>query len=185
MEDSRYTKLIEHVILEQLAKGKTFTFTLTGNSMHPLIRKGDRVHIQGCDPPDLSAGDIITYRNDDLYVTHRVVWITKKGNDIKLITKGDNEIISDPPVSPVRILGKVVGIGGANRTLNLESTSWRFMNRLLGVFSLFEAISIQLYRFAAGKFLPVRTSSPAIIKAPLLYRRIKHKGLCFTTGIIP
>ncbi len=153
--------------------------------MHPLIRKGDRVHIQGCDPPDLSAGDIITYRNDDLTVTHRVLWITRKGNDIKLITKGDNEIISDPPVSAVHIVGKVVGIGRANRTLNLETPSWRFMNRLLGVFSLVEAIYIQSYRFAAGKFLPVRTSSPTIIKASLLYRRIKHTGLRFATGIIP
>lgn len=178
MEDSRYTRLIDHVILEQLGKGKTFTFTLTGNSMHPLIRKGDRVHIQGCDPRDLSAGDIITYRNDALYVTHRVLWIRRRGTDIRLIAKGDSEITVDPPLSPEHILGKVAAIGRANRTLNLETPSWRFMNRLLGFLFMLEMASILLYRFSVGRF----TASNG--KSPLLYRHLKCRGLLFATRII-
>jgi signal peptidase I len=178
MEDSRYKKLIDHVILEQLGKGKTFTFTVTGNSMHPLIREGDPIQIEQCKPRDLSMGDIITFRNDDLTVTHRVLWITRKGNDIKLITKGDNEIIWDPPVSAVHIVGKVVGIGRANRTLNLETPSWRFMNRLLGFLFMLEMASILLYRFSVGRF------NASNGKSPLLYRHLKCRGLLFATRII-
>ena len=179
MEDSRYTRLIDHVILEQLAKGKTFTFTLTGNSMHPLIRKGDRVHIQGCDPRDLSAGDIITYRNDDLTVTHRVLGITRKGNDIKLITKGDNEIISDPPVSAVSVLGKVASIQRGNRTLRLNTPFWRFINRCLGLLFLVETASILLYRFTVRRFPPVCN-----IKPSLFYRHLKNTYLGFAMRVI-
>lgn len=178
MDDSRYKKLIDHVILEQLGKGKTFTFTVTGNSMHPLIREGDPIQIEQCKPRDLSMGDIITFRNDDLTVTHRVLWITRKGNDIKLITKGDNEIIWDPPVSAVHIVGKVVGIGRANRTLNLETPSWRFMNRLLGFLFMLEMASILLYRFSVGRF------NASNGKSPLLYRHLKCRGLLFATRII-
>jgi signal peptidase I len=154
MEDSRYTRLIDHVILEQLGKGKTFTFTLTGNSMHPLIRKGDRVHIQGCDPRDLSAGDIITYRNDALYVTHRVLWIRRRGTDIRLIAKGDSEITVDPPLSPEHILGKVAAIGRANRVLHLEAPHWRLLNHFLWMLSLGEATLILFYRLAVAKLHP-------------------------------
>ncbi len=167
------------MILEQLGKGKTFPFTLTGNSMHPLIRKGDRVHIQGCDPRDLSAGDIITYRNDALYVTHRVLWIRRRGTDIRLIAKGDSEITVDPPLSPEHILGKVAAIGRANRTLNLETPSWRFINRCLGLFFLVETASILLYRITMGSFPPVCNMKPS-----LFYRHLKNRSLRLATRVI-
>lgn len=166
------------MILGQLGKGKRITMRVLGKSMYPLIREGDPIQVEQCKPRDLSMGDIITFRNDDLTVTHRVLWITRKGNDIKLITKGDNEIISDPPVSSVHIVGKVVGIGRANRTLNLETPSWRFMNRLLGFLFMLEMASILLYRFSVGRF------NASNGKSPLLYRHLKCRGLLFATRII-
>jgi len=178
MEDVRYQRFIDHVILGQLGKGKRITMRVLGKSMYPLIREGDPIQVEQCKPRDLSMGDIITFRNDDLTVTHRVLWITRKGNDIKLITKGDNEIISDPPVSSVHIVGKVVGIGRANRTLNLETPSWRFMNRLLGFLFMLEMASILLYRFSVGRF------NASNGKSPLLYRHLKCRGLLFATRII-
>jgi signal peptidase I len=169
MKDSRYTKLIDRVILEQLGKGETFTFKVTGDSMHPLIRRGDRAHIQGCNPRDLSAGDIITFRNDDLYITHRLLWTRTRGNVIELITKGDNEITIDPPVSPTHIIGKVIAIGRADRTIRLEALFWRFVNRLLRVFSLAETISLLLYRHTVAKFHPSKPR-PAKLKPTHLSR---------------
>jgi len=178
MEDYRYQRFIDHVILGQLGKEKRITLRVLGKSMYPLIREGDPIQIEQCTPRDLSMGDIITFRNDDLTLTHRVLLITRKGNDIKLITKGDNEIILDPPVSAVNIVGKVVGIGRANRTLNLKTPSWCFMNRLLGFLFILEMASILLYRFSLGRF------NASNGKSPLLYRHIKCRSLLFVTRII-
>lgn len=185
MEDSRYTKLIDHVILEQLGKGEAFTFKVTGDSMHPLIRRGDCVHIQGCDPRDLSAGDIITYRNDGLYVTHRVLWVKRRGADIRLITKGDSEITADPPLSAEHIIGKVAAIRRANRTLGLEAPHWRLLNHLLWMLSLGEATLILFYRLAVAKFHPFKPPLLANAKLSDLYRRFKKGGFGSATRITP
>lgn len=178
MEHLRYHKIIDHLILEELLNGKEIGLRVSGKSMHPLIKHGDSIRIEKCAPGALAIGDIITFNKKGIYFTHRVLWRTKKGNRIGLITKGDNEINIDPPVSANHILGKVVAIGRANRTLRLETPSWRFMNRLLGFLFLLEMASILLYRFSAGRF------NPSNMKPSLLYRRLKNRGLGFATRII-
>jgi signal peptidase I len=134
MEDLRYQEIIDHLILEELGSGKTIALRVSGKSMYPLIQHGDSIRIVKCAPGLLAIGDIITFNKKGIYFTHRVLWTMKKGKGIRLITKGDNEINADSPVSPDHILGKVVVIGRANRKLHLETPSWRFVNRLLGFF---------------------------------------------------
>ena len=178
MEHLRYQKIIDHLILEELLNGKEIGLRVSGNSMHPLIKQGDSIRIEKCAPGALAIGDIITFNKKGIYFTHRVLWRIRKGNGIRLITKGDNEINVDPPVSPNHILGKVVAIHGANRTLHLKIPYWRFINRLLGFFFLLEMASILLYRFSAGRF------NPSKVKPSLLYRHLKNRGLRFATRII-
>jgi signal peptidase I len=184
MEDSRYKKLIDHVILEQLGKGKTFTFTVTGNSMHPLIREGDPIQIEQCKPRDLSMGDIITFKKDDLYVTHRVLWIMRRRDGTTLLTKGDNEITIDPLVLPNQIVGKAVAIKRANRTLDLKSPCWRFINLFLGTIFVMETIFILSYRFAASTFILLKILANPTSKPFLLYRHLKNRGLRLAARII-
>ena len=183
MEDVRYQKLIEHSIREHLREGRTVKFTVSGDSMRPLIRKGDRVHVEQCNPRDLSAGDIITYRNDALYVTHRVLWITRRGDGIRLITKGDSEITLDPPFSSNHMIGKVIAIGRADRTLRLEAPYWSLINHLLWMLSLAETISFLLYRLAVAKFHPFTPSLLAKLKPTRLYGHLKKRGVGFETRI--
>jgi len=169
---------------QQLCQGKEIILKVLGDSMHPLMKEGGSIRVEGCDPSTVSVGDIITFEKEDTFITHRLLWTKTRDNGIELITRGDNEINIDPPVSPDQILGRVAVIQGGNRTFHLKTPYWRFMNRLLGVFSLVETICIQLYRSAAGRFLPVRILVPATMKPSLLYRQIKNRGLRFTTGII-
>jgi len=174
MEDCGYQKLINRVIREQLDKGETITLKVLGGSMRPLIRRGDRVHIQGCDPRDLAAGDIITWRNDGLYVTHRVLWIKRRGAHIRLVTKGDSEITVDPRFPTTHLIGKVAAIGRTNRTLHLEAPHWRFINRLLWMLSLGEATLILFYRLAVAKFHPSKPF-PAKVNPTHPYRHLEIK----------
>ena len=53
-----------------------------------------------------NENDIITYKDQNVFVTHRV--IKKKENTI--ITKGDNNNSVDKPISEDEVLGKVVFI---------------------------------------------------------------------------
>lgn len=184
MEDLRYQKIIDHLILEQLGNGKTITLRVSGKSMLPLIKQGDYIRIEKCAPGALAIGDIITFKKDGIYFTHRVLWILKKGNGIRLITKGDNEIDVDPLVSSNHIVGKAVAIKRTNRTLDLESPFWRFINLLLGTIFLMETIFILFYRFAAGKFIPLRTFVHVTFKPSHLYRRLRKRSLNFATRII-
>jgi signal peptidase I len=184
MEDLRYHKVIDHVILEQLDKGRKIEFRVSGRSMRPLIEEGDPIHVEKCKLGALSIGDIITFQRNDLYLTHRVLWVRKKGNRIRLITKGDNEINVDPLVSSNHIVGKAVAIKRANRTLDLENPFWRYINLFLGTIFLVETIFILFYRFAAGKFMPSRAFVHATFKPSHLYRRLRKRGLNFATRII-
>lgn len=182
MEDLRYQGIIDHLILGELDNGKEIPLRVWGKSMRPLILQGDSIRIERCAQGNLAMGDIITFKRDGTYYTHRLLRTVRRGNALRLVTKGDNEINVDPPISPDQILGRVAVIQRRNRTLYLKTPFWRFMNRLLGVFSLLETASIQLYRSAVGGFLPVRISVPATMKPSLLYRHLKNRGLhlaCF------
>jgi signal peptidase I len=179
MEYPRYQRIINHLILEELGNGKAIELRVSGKSMHPLIKHGDSIRIVKCAPGLLGIGDIITFNKKSIYFTHRVLWKTKKGDAIKLITKGDNEINPDPPVSPSQILGKVVSVRRANRALHIETPYWCFVNRLLGTFFLVEAASILVYRFTVGRFHPFGNLKPS-----LTYRHLKNRSFSVATRII-
>lgn len=184
MEHLRYHTIIDHLILEELLNGKEVGLRVSGKSMHPLIRQGDSIRLEKCTAGALAIGDIITFKMDGNYFTHRLLWATKRANGIRLITKGDNEINTDPPVLPLSVIGKVAFIERGNRTLRLNTPFWRSINRLLWVISLLETIGILLYRFTVGRLHPFRTLVHADMKPSLHYCQIKNTVLRFTNGII-
>jgi len=184
MEDLRYQKVIHNLILEQLGSGKKIALRVSGRSMNPLIKKGNPVYVETCNPGALSMGDIVTFERDGLSVTHRVLWVMRRNNGTILLTKGDNEVIMDRPVSTDQVLGKVVAVKRGNQTLQLNNPSWRFVNRLLGMAFLTETISILLYRFTVKKIIPRGQSVHAALKPHHLYRRLRTRLLSFATGII-
>jgi signal peptidase I len=182
MEDLRYHEIIDHLILEKLGSGEEITLRVSGKSMFPLMKQGDSIRIERCAPEVIGLGDIITFKRAGTYYTHRLLCVVKRGDGIRLITKGDSEINTDPPVPPDQVLGRVAAIQKKNRTLYLKTPFWRFMNRLFGVFSLVETFCIQSYRSAAGRLLPVSILVRTTMKPSLFYRQIKNRGLhmaCF------
>ncbi|WP_127837074.1 signal peptidase I [Clostridium prolinivorans] len=80
-------------------------------SMKPLIKPGDIVLVKKIKDNDINAGDIIQYKNDNVYVFHRVIEIVEEENEIKYETKGDNNQSPDSKlVSSDMIKGKVIKI---------------------------------------------------------------------------
>lgn len=77
-------------------------------SMKPDINPGDVVIIENIDIKSIKAGDIIQYKMSDYSIVHRVVNILNDGNNIYLITKGDNnKSVDRNPVKEDQMMGRV------------------------------------------------------------------------------
>lgn len=81
--------------------GYTF-FEVTTGSMSNTIEINDAVIVKIT--KDIKKDDIITYINDDVIITHRVV----EQNGEQIITKGDANNDLDKPIQRDMVLGKVV-----------------------------------------------------------------------------
>ena len=83
--------------------GYSILSTETG-SMSPTIEKGDIIIIKIGD--EIKENDIITYKKDNVLITHRIEQI--QGNTI--IAKGDYNNIQDEPIEKSQVIGKAVYI---------------------------------------------------------------------------
>lgn len=83
--------------------GHTVFQVVTG-SMEDTIKINDVVIVKLT--KDVNENDIITYRDEDSFVTHRI--IERDGNT--LVTKGDANNSEDDPISLDSVVGKVVFI---------------------------------------------------------------------------
>ena len=78
------------------------TYIIVSQSMSPKINAGDLIFIRKVNFNKLEKGDIITYKIENISVTHRV--IKNKGEE--LITKGDFNNNYDIPVKQNQVIGK-------------------------------------------------------------------------------
>lgn len=80
--------------------GYSIFSTKTG-SMSPTIEKGDIVIVKI--GKQVNVDDIITYKNDNAFITHRIIEI----NGDSIIAKGDNNNTQDEAITQDAIIGKV------------------------------------------------------------------------------
>jgi len=74
---------------------------VVSDSMEPILHRGDLLLSTRIDEPQ--AGDIVIYQGQRFTVVHRIVELTENG----YITKGDNNLIADPPIRREQVFGKV------------------------------------------------------------------------------
>ena len=103
---------------------------ITGNSMAPLIRHGDRLEIDH-DPGELRPGDVVVFRREGALVAHRLIRCDRIGPGERLVTRGDGCAALDPPVARSQVIGRVTRVWGPERSLALESPWWRWFGRSL------------------------------------------------------
>ena len=88
-----------------------FNYKITAimsNSMKPTFERGDAVILKDVTSIDeLNVGDIIKFKRDNQYVIHRIYEIDKSSDNLKIITKGDNNlVIDDKTISFSDVSGK-------------------------------------------------------------------------------
>ena len=79
-------------------------FEVASGSMAPTINVGDIVVVKLT--KDINNNDIITYKENDYFITHRVIKI----DDDKIIAKGDYNDSIDKDVNLNDVLGKVIKV---------------------------------------------------------------------------
>lgn len=80
--------------------------------MLPTIRPGSRVLIRRAGADEVQCGDIVLINRDSGFRLHRLVSVLSAPDDMQLITRGDNDMGNDPPVSASLLLGVFAGIEG-------------------------------------------------------------------------
>ena len=87
-----------------------YGFTISTGSMEPTINAGDYLVAKKVKSDDIKVGDIITFVEGNIIITHRVSGIiNNQYEEIMFITKGDgNNVEDDISIMSENIVGKYV-----------------------------------------------------------------------------
>jgi ATP-binding cassette subfamily B protein len=135
--NSKWRNLVDALLEDD----KQLIFEMKGYSMFPTLRPGDKGVVQKCSYRDLRRGDIAVFYQDNSLVAHRLV---HRRSDL-LLTKGDHNTFFDPPVTPERLVGKLVRFERNSKIMDIDAPimkriAWftihfrrfsTFLNRLL------------------------------------------------------
>lgn len=139
MADSRtYERESISVIKDALThKESRLQVYATGDSMSPLIKKGDTIVIKSVSPEEIKLGDIAVFDSQGKLCAHRLIRKYSIGNRYVFITKSDKTFMADASFEDQKLIGKVACIRKATAVLNLESIRWSIINRAFGLYHLF------------------------------------------------
>jgi len=127
MEPSDFWPLCE----DMLRSGRRVRIPAGGMSMFPRVRDGDIVIIEPVAPAALAIGDIVVYRGSEAVVAHRLIGRCHRDGRMQLTVKGDFLRRSDGPVLPEAVLGRVVAVERANRTMGPDELRATKLDQLL------------------------------------------------------
>lgn len=120
------------VISDLLARGHAVRFLARGDSMHPIIRSNEYLHVEPIGASEVTEGEVVLTLSDRGLTAHRV--IARDGETI--VTRGDNAAAPDGALDASRILGRVTYVerDGAERRIDrltpTQVASRRFRIRL-------------------------------------------------------
>lgn len=122
-----------------------YMFNIVSESMEPTFYKDDLVVVRKCSEKELKKGDIITFKQDDRIISHRIDRITKEKGEVKFITKGDNNEVRDQEMVEVQdIYGKVLfSIKDVGKVIHYIQNARGFINIVMFIIILFVLISLR------------------------------------------
>lgn len=95
-------KNIVQFLLKSKKQGGIF-IKATGVSMYPIIRENDLLYLKKIKFAQIQTNDILAIYKNKKQIAHRVIYIRRN----YLVTRGDNNFLSDGKINNKQILGKV------------------------------------------------------------------------------
>ena len=114
------------VIVDLLQRGHAVEFRVRGDSMHPVIREEDVVHVEPVRV--VGVGDVVLVQAERGLTAHRVVSV----RDDLVVTRGDNAPEDDDPLPKARVLGRVEWVMRKGRKRGVKKRWWRRLSGATG-----------------------------------------------------
>lgn len=103
-----------------------------GNSMFPLIQRGDVCKFIPCRPDSLEKGDIVLFHTDQgQLIAHRFLHRKMTQDCHQYFLKGDTNLGCDIPVKEGQLIGKLSSIKKKERELTIEQLSAKLWGNLI------------------------------------------------------
>ncbi|MBB6130777.1 S24 family peptidase [Mucilaginibacter lappiensis] len=109
-----------------LDEGKKIVFTVSGNSMYPFIKNGDKVLLKSIELDDIKKGRIVLACTNGQFFLHRIVAIHAS----KIILAGDGNLVQHEVVEIKEIWAIAVEVIYRNWVRNVQSPSLIFFSRV-------------------------------------------------------
>ena len=122
-EQSEQQPPLDHILREGILQGKSASLTIISDSMSPLLRKGDRVHLRKFDPNQLQSGHIITFaypHKPTNLITHRFAGLADINGEFRIVAWADRTLMFDLPIESKDVVGRVAKRSRNGRQLDLE-----------------------------------------------------------------
>ena len=109
------------LIMEQLSRGESVTFSPRGTSMLPMLRQGRDSVVLSPLPKQLKKYDLPLYRRDDgAYVLHRIV---QTGETYTCI--GDNQFVFETGITHDRVIAVCAAFTRGKKEYSANALRWR------------------------------------------------------------
>ncbi|MFC1804881.1 S24/S26 family peptidase [Candidatus Omnitrophota bacterium] len=121
-------------------------FKISGLSMWPSCRPGDKLLIAKVSPQELKIGDIIAYKSQGALICHRLVMKTGRNGNIRMRARGDCSFSLGEIVDAKQFFGKATAILRGDRIISLVGLRSQMINLLLAVISPLFLLRFKLNR---------------------------------------
>ena len=122
--DDLYTELHD-LTDELLGSNQLVKLKAGGYSMFPFFKNGEIITVKKCRADELRIGNIVVFKVDNKWVTHRLLKIILQNNKTYFIAKGDSCKKKDPMFTEENLIGKVVSHLHNDKHKNLESNYYK------------------------------------------------------------
>jgi signal peptidase I len=113
----------------------------SGNSMYPLIKKGDLCRFITIYPSHLTRGDIVLYHSlTGQLVAHRLVSTREHDGKRTFILKGDTNLGLDKPVEEPQIIGLLTSIKKGDKSIHMNGLFARLWSSLILTFPILSGV---------------------------------------------
>jgi len=120
------TNVLEAALDSWAQLGVQHAIPVTGQSMWPTLRDGDRVWIaHGL--KRVRLGDVIVYRRKGRLIVHRVVLMHAAPTNRHLFTRGDNSQHTDARVERSQVIGQVIAVEHNGYTRPMPTGKWLWL----------------------------------------------------------
>jgi hypothetical protein len=116
---------------EACNRGGRLSFRVVSGSMEPTIRVGDRVRVTRVEPSRLRIGDIVTFRDGQNVMVHRIIATSRTNGQVTFRHRGDDGAASGT-FAVGNLIGKVYAIEKDECETPHDTPGYALTDRVLG-----------------------------------------------------